>query len=109
MIGHRILMILQRGTHAKSSRGVDTVTYSDIARIIGVLKPATGNEKLLADKLGKQITDTFVFDKVPGVTVTEGDRIRYGDKVYDIIWAKDVNSRGRRYELSLNYSEQGKA
>lgn len=75
-------------------------TYNFTADVDAAVHELTGREQVI--NTGKEITaDIRVF--VESVTISEGDRIKYNSKIYEVVHMDRPMRRGHHTELMCSY------
>ena len=74
-----------------------TITYIATGTVLGRIRPATANERIVADAEQQQIT--HVLYVLAGEDVARGDRVTCGDLVVEVLGVREPSAAGHHYEI----------
>ena len=74
-----------------------TITYIASGTVRGRIRPATANERVVADAEQQQIT--HVLYVVAGEDIARGDRVTCGDLVVEVQGVREPSEAGHHYEV----------
>lgn len=98
VIGSKITMTLERYSDARDSVGGVTRSWTGKRFINGALQARRGNEIPRGSKPTVVSTHRFYCDTQIGITITEKDRLKYGTRIFDIVF---IDSQVGHLELDL--------
>ena len=93
MAGPKCDMFLQRRNDISDGMGGYTTVWYEIKKIRGTLAIVDKWEKFVSDSIRVKSTHIFMADYDPSVVITEADRLRYKNEIYEIVFADDVAKR----------------
>jgi len=89
--------IVERRSRTDDGQGGWTIEYSVSGTVEGRIRPATSNERLVADAEQQQIT--HVLYVVAGADVARGGRVTCGDLVVEVLGVREPSEAGHHYEV----------
>ena len=84
------ITIQQIGT-AKDSFGQMVETWVDVQTVYASIEPLTGKEFFAAKQIHSELTTTIKIRYLAGVDTSK--RVKYGDRIFDILAIIDPNER----------------
>lgn len=88
---------VERRARASDGQGGWTISYSASGMMLGRIRPATANERVVADAEQEQIT--HVLYVLAGEDIARGDRVTCGDLVVEILGVREPSEAGHHYEV----------
>ena len=89
--------IVERRVRASDGQGGWTISYSASGTMEGRIRPATSNERVVADAEQQQIT--HVLYVLAGEDIARGDRVTCGDLVVEVLGVREPSEAGHHYEV----------
>ena len=89
--------IVERRVRASDGQGGWTISYSASGTMEGRIRPATANERVVADAEQEQIT--HVLYVLAGEDIARGDRVTCGDLVVEVLGVREPSEAGHHYEV----------
>lgn len=94
MIGSKVEMELRRKTETGDGMGGDTLKWTGLRKIKGVMTPLSSlkeREFKVNDKLTVTATHYFFIDYPIGLEMTEEDIFILDNKTYEILYVEDIS------------------
>lgn len=88
---------VERRARVGDGQGGWTITYIAAGTIYGRIRPATANERVVADAEQEQIT--HVLYVLAGEDIARGDRVTCGDLVVEVLGVREPSEAGHHYEV----------
>jgi SPP1 family predicted phage head-tail adaptor len=101
MMGPKISLILQRVTETDNSAGGYVWTWEDMMFLSGSLMSNSGQETIIHDKTEVRSTHIFYIDFPINVTITEKDRLKYGSRIFEILFCENVATKNIHLKIFL--------
>jgi len=88
---------VERRARTGDGQGGWTISYSASGTVLGRIRPATANERVVADAEQEQIT--HVLYVLAGTDIARGDRVTCGDLVVEVLGVREPSEAGHHYEI----------
>ena len=88
---------VERRARTGDGQGGWTITYIVAGTMYGRIRPATANERMVADAEQEQIT--HVLYVLAGEDIARGDRVMCGDLVVEVLGVREPSEAGHHYEI----------
>jgi len=88
---------VERRVRVGDGQGGWTITYIASGTMYGRIRPATANERVVADAEQQQIT--HVLYVVAGEDIARGDRVTCDDLVVEVLGVREPSLAGHHYEV----------
>lgn len=95
----RHTLTIEQPSDAQGSGGDITTTWSTYASVRGELNAVRGGEEFRGHQVHAEADSRLEIRYLAGVTPKM--RVTFGSRVFDVLWAGDVEGRGRRLHLDL--------
>ncbi len=92
---------LQQKTVTRDSYGAEVISWTDVATVYAFVQPLQGREFFESQRINAEITAKITIRFRAGIRPF--DRIKYGDRLFDI--QSVINPDERRRELQLMVKE----
>lgn len=89
--------IVERRARVDDGQGGWTITYIASGTVEGRIRPATANERLVADAEQQQIT--HVLYVLAGEDIARGDRVTCGELTVEVLGVREPSKAGHHYEV----------
>jgi SPP1 family predicted phage head-tail adaptor len=88
---------VERRVRIGDGQGGWDIHYIEIGTVYGRIRPATANERVVADAEQEQIT--HILYVVAGEDIARGDRVTCGDLVVEVLGVREPSEMGHHYEV----------
>jgi len=88
---------VERRARTGDGQGGWTITYIAAGTMYGRIRPATANERVVADAEQEQIT--HVLYVLAGEDIARGDRVTCGELTVEILGVREPSEAGHHYEV----------
>ncbi len=104
--GNKVTVVIETNTPTRSVTGSYTAAWATTETISkAVLVPKKGNERFIMGKDNVISTHTLFLNgkkrNRSARSITEGQRITFNSRIFDIVYVTDVNSAGNVLKLDL--------
>ena len=102
-VGPKVMLELQRISENDTSdgKGGTYQRHYGIRNIRGTLTSLSATERVRPDKDTVYATHRFVCNVQPGLTISEDDRFRKGERLFDIEFVNNAAELDRHLEIDL--------
>ena len=88
---------VERRARVGDGQGGWTITYIASGTVLGRIRPATANERIVADAEQQQIT--HVLYVLAGEDIGRGDRVTCGDLTVEVLGVREPSEAAHHYEI----------
>jgi len=88
---------VERRARVGDGQGGWTITYIAVGTMYGRIRPATANERVIADAEQEQIT--HVLYVLAGEDIARGDRVTCGDLTVEVLGVREPSEAAHHYEV----------
>jgi len=88
---------VEKRARTGDGQGGWTISYIASGTVLGRIRPATANERVVADAEQQQIT--HVLYVLAGEDVARGDRVTCGELVVEVLGVREPSEAGHHYEV----------
>jgi len=88
---------VERRARTGDGQGGWTITYIASGTVLGRIRPATANERVVADAEQQQIT--HVLYVLAGTDIARGDRVTCGELTVEILGVREPSKAEHHYEI----------
>ena len=99
--GPKIEVELQRYSSTDDGMGGYTQDWSGVRKITGVLVALNDTERMGPGMETVYSTHDFFCDYQVGLVITEKDRLRFGDRIFDIQSTEKIKEKKAMFQMSL--------
>jgi|GEM_PF-3744192 len=92
--------VWRRAAGTENEYGEKTDTWTKVATIKGVIQPSTGNTVRVEN--GISVTNSHTLFTLAGANIRAGDKTKYGDNWYNVVYVGDAAGRAHHNEVELN-------
>lgn len=95
--------VWRRSAGALNDYGEQSDTWAKQTTIKGVIQPSTGNTARVDSGIMKTSSHTLYC--LVGANILAGDKVKYGDRFYNVLFVGDAAGRNHHYEVPLEVAE----
>jgi len=95
--------VWRRSLGALNDYGEQSDTWSKQTTIKGVIQPSNGNTSRTDPGIMK--ASSHLLFCLIGSNILDGDKVKYGNKFYNVLFVKDAAGRAHHFEVSLGVDE----
>ena len=100
-IGPKVQLELQRISDSQDGMGGYDRKYYGVRNIRGTMVVLSASERVSADREAVYATHRFFCNFPVGLTISEDDRFRKGERVFDIEFINNAAEQNRHLEIDL--------
>lgn len=92
-------ILIQKPVGTTGDFGTSTVDWADFFLAWATVQPLTGNERVEAQQINAAVNYRITLRCRPDLTISPQHRVKYNDRIFDILSVINVDERNHTLEL----------